>query len=96
MVINNGRGESEIISIPEGPAVVPVVGPPVGRAKAHRDLEDLCVHDVSHHPEETCREQTGDSEETGRNLVDTGGNWRKNGKKLEGKVEAREGKLKGN
>lgn len=58
-MINNGGGESEIISVPEGPAVVPVVGPPVRRAEAHRDLEDLRVHDVSHHPEEACRKQTG-------------------------------------
>lgn len=71
-MINNGRSESEIISVPEGPAVVPVVGPPVGRAEAHRDLEDLRVHDVSHHAEETCRKQTGGSEETGR---ETGRRW---------------------
>lgn len=69
-MINIGRGESEILSVPEGPAIVPVVGPPVRRAEAHGDLEDLRVHDVSHHPEETCRKQTrgfeGNWQETGR------------------------------
>lgn len=88
MMINNGRGESEIISVPEGPAVVPVVGPPVGWTEAHRDLEDLRVHDVSHHPEETCRKQTGGFEKTGRKVVDTGGekekSWRENLREMEG------------
>lgn len=67
-ILNNASGDSGMVSVPEGPAVVPVVGPPVGWAEAHRDLEDLRVHDVSHHPEETCGKQTGGSEETGRHL----------------------------
>lgn len=78
------HGQSEIITVPEGPAVVPVVGPPVGGAEAHRDLEDLRVHDMSHHPEETCRKETGGFEETGRKVVDMRGDWRENGGKLEG------------
>lgn len=35
--------------IPEGPAVVPVVGPPISRAVADSGLEDLRVHHMSHH-----------------------------------------------
>lgn len=40
-------------AVPEGPAVVPVVGPPVGWAEAHGDLEDLSVHHMSHHAKKT-------------------------------------------
>lgn len=39
--------------LPERPAIVPVVGPPIWWAKADGDLENLCVHDMSHHAKKT-------------------------------------------
>lgn len=42
--------------LPEGPAVVPVVGPPVRRTETDGDLKDLCVHHMSHHAQQTCND----------------------------------------
>ena len=45
--------------LPEGPPVVPGMGPPVFRAEAHGDLEHLRVHHVGYHSQEACEGGAG-------------------------------------
>lgn len=40
--------------LPEGPPIIPRMRSPVFRAKAHGDLEHLCVHHVRDHSQEAC------------------------------------------
>ena len=51
--------------LPEGPAVVPGVGPPVFRAEAHGDLEHLRVHHVGYHPQAACGGRDGIRKQAG-------------------------------
>lgn len=51
--------------LPEGPPIVPGMGPPVFRAEAHGDLEHLRVHHVGDHSQEACGGQRRSQEAKG-------------------------------